>query len=185
MTTEPLETRDASGLPRGVAREDASADAARGDDDRLSVLSRAMDMVNEAVEAMRISQERVAELEAELQASTQHCSEELRAAQAHVLSAEHRAEEAVAWARELEIRATEAESRALKAEAAAAAADARANEAEAWLRRLDDAVVRSFSRLRKHTLNVITPVKADAHTESDEMAAHAQESSALAHEERE
>lgn len=114
--------------------------------------SAALDMVNEAVEAMRISEERAAELEAQLENLTKRYNEELRAMEARLSLSESRMEDALAHARQQEARAREAELRAKKAEAAAEQANARANEADArandaeeWLARVNDAVTMGFS----------------------------------------
>lgn len=107
--------------------------------------SAALDLVNEAFEALRMTDERVAELEVQLEELTRRYNEEARAAQARLLSAESRTEEALTRARQQETRAKDAEARAAKAEASAREATARASEAEEWLARFHDAIVKGFS----------------------------------------
>lgn len=97
---------------------------------------------------MRMSEERVAEVEAQMQDLAQRFNEESKASQARFMSAERRAEEAQARAWQEETRAKEAEARAKKAEASAKQAEARADEAEQWLTRFHDAIVKGFSQRR-------------------------------------
>lgn len=87
--------------------------------------SSALDLVQEACEAIRISEERVADLERENQHAAMQAREELRALQSQIHAAERRAQNA--------------EARAQKAEA-------RAVEAEGWLARLHDAISVGFAR---------------------------------------
>src|SRR3954462_8710083 len=58
--------------------------------------SGALDLVHEAFEAMRMSEERVAEVEAQMQDLAQRFNEESKTSQARFMSAERRAEEASA-----------------------------------------------------------------------------------------
>lgn len=103
--------RDASDLPKipGVSRDWSSA----------------LDLIREATEAINISEERVIDLEAQLQQVTTNASEEMRELNVKILAAERRAQ---------------------KAEERARAAEARANEAETWLVRIHDAVLNGFRR---------------------------------------
>lgn len=110
--------------------------------------SAALDLMNEAFEAMRMSEERAAEMEAQMEDLARRFNEESKASQARLLSAERRAEEAQARAWQEESRAKEAEARVKKAEASAKQAEDRADEAEQWLARFHDAVVKGFSQRR-------------------------------------
>lgn len=87
--------------------------------------STALDLVQEASEAVRISEERITELEAEMQ--------ELAASVAEAV-------------RRLETELGAGEQRCAMSEERARVADARASEAEAWLERLNSAVNASFAR---------------------------------------
>ncbi|MCJ2052190.1 hypothetical protein [Methylobacterium sp. J-070] len=87
--------------------------------------SSALDLIREATEAISISEERVADLEAQLHQVTTTANEEMR---------------------ELNVKIAAAERRAQKAEERARTAEARANEAETWLVRIHDAVLNGFRR---------------------------------------
>lgn len=87
--------------------------------------STAIDLIQEASEAIRISEERATELEGHLRQITAEASEEMRRLEAHIAAGEQRL---------------------LKAEERIRRAEARAEEAEAWLVRLHDAVIGAFRR---------------------------------------
>lgn len=87
--------------------------------------SSALDLVQEACEAIRISEERVQDLERQGQQASQQAREDIKALQLQIQAGERRAQAA-------EARATKAEARAL--------------EAESWLARLHDAIVMGFGR---------------------------------------
>ncbi|WP_132250969.1 hypothetical protein [Methylobacterium segetis] len=87
--------------------------------------SSALDLIQEATEAISISEERAADLEAQLQQVTTNANEEIRQLNAKVAAAERRAH---------------------KAEERARSAEARASEAETWLVRMHDAVLNGFGR---------------------------------------
>lgn len=92
--------------------------------------SSTLDLIREASEAIRISEERAADLEVQVQRITVQATEELRQLEAEIaLGQQHLA----------------------KAEERARVAEGRANEAEAWLIRLHDAVLGSFNRLPRLT----------------------------------
>jgi small-conductance mechanosensitive channel len=87
--------------------------------------STAIELIQEASEAIRISEERATELEGHLRQITAEASEEMRRLEAHIAAGEQRL---------------------LKAEERVRRAEARADEAEAWLVRLHDAVIGAFRR---------------------------------------
>ena len=87
--------------------------------------STALDLIREASEAIRISEERATDLEEQIRQLTAQAGEEIRS---------------------LESRIAAGERRLLKSEERAAAAEARAEHAEGWLTRLHDAVVGAFTR---------------------------------------
>ena len=87
--------------------------------------SSALDLIREATEAISISEERVADLEAQLHQVTTTANEEMR---------------------DLNVKIAAAERRAQKAEERARTAETRANEAETWLVRIHDAVLNGFRR---------------------------------------
>lgn len=86
--------------------------------------SAAIELVREASEAIRLSEERATELEARTQDLLTRFREELKSAQARIAASEKRAEEADARAQE---------------------AEARRKEAEDWLERFHDAILHGFS----------------------------------------
>lgn len=90
--------------------------------------SSALDLVQEACEAIRISEERVQDLERQGQQASLQAREDIKALQLQIQAGERRAQAA-------EARATKAEARAL--------------EAESWLARLHDAIVMGFGRSPK------------------------------------
>lgn len=85
----------------------------------------ALHLIREANEAIRINEERAAELEAQLDKLTEEANDEI-----------HR----------LEARIATSEERIARTEERARAAEKRANEAEAWLARLHDAIHEAFVR---------------------------------------
>lgn len=87
--------------------------------------SSSLELIHEATEAIRISEERAAELELELELVTAQGQERARLLEAQIAAAERRTE---------------------KAEERTRMADKRASEAEAWLARLHDAIVAGFTR---------------------------------------
>jgi small-conductance mechanosensitive channel len=87
--------------------------------------SSALDLIQEATEAISISEERAADLEAQLHQVTTNANEEIRQLSAKVAASERRAQ---------------------KAEERARSAEARASEAETWLVRMHDAVLNGFGR---------------------------------------
>jgi hypothetical protein len=87
--------------------------------------SSSLDLIHEATEAIRISEERAADLEQELERVTTQSQERARLLEAQVAAAERRTE---------------------KAEERTRMAEKRAGEAEAWLARLHDAIVAGFTR---------------------------------------
>ncbi|WP_375408706.1 hypothetical protein [uncultured Methylobacterium sp.] len=87
--------------------------------------SSSLDLIHEATEAIRISEERAADLEQELDRVTAQGQERARLLEAQVAAAERRTE---------------------KAEERTRMAEKRASEAEAWLVRLHDAIVAGFTR---------------------------------------
>lgn len=92
----------------------------------------ALDLVRETSEVVRMSEERVLELEIEIQELSAKASEGLRHLQAELQAGERR------WAG--------SEERARLAEARAKEAEARAKDAEMWLDRLGEAIIGSFAR---------------------------------------
>ena len=87
--------------------------------------SSSLDLIHEATEAIRISEERAVDLEQELGRLTAQTQERARLLEAQVAAAERRTE---------------------KAEERTRMAEKRAGEAEAWLTRLHDAIVAGFTR---------------------------------------
>ena len=87
--------------------------------------SSSLDLIHEATEAIRISEERAADLEQELERVTAQAQERARLLEAQVAAAERRTE---------------------KAEERTRMAEKRASEAEAWLARLHNAIVAGFTR---------------------------------------
>lgn len=87
--------------------------------------SSALDLIQEATEAIRISEERSHDLEQEMQQMAAQARERTRLLEAQIAMAERRTE---------------------KAEERARHAEKRASEAEEWLSRLHDAIVTGFSR---------------------------------------
>jgi hypothetical protein len=85
----------------------------------------AIDLIKEASEAIRLSEERAAELEQQLHQVSTRASEQVKA---------------------LEIQVAALERRLLKSEERARAAEVRANDAETWLSRLHDTIITSFRR---------------------------------------
>lgn len=90
--------------------------------------SSALDLVQEACEAIRISEERVQELERQGQQAMLQTREDIKALQLQIQAGERRAQ---------------------AAEARASRAEARALEAESWLARLHDAITMGFGRMPK------------------------------------
>lgn len=86
--------------------------------------SAALELVREASEAIRLSEERATELEAKTQDLLERFRDELKTAQGRIAAAEKRAEEAEARARE---------------------AESRMQDAEDWLSRFHDAILDGFS----------------------------------------
>ena len=99
----------------------------------------AVDLVGQAAQAMRDTQDRAEEMEARSQALLDRVTEQLNAAEARVKSAETRA-------RIAEVREKEAEQRTKESEAREKEADARARKAEEWLTRIHDSVVDMLAR---------------------------------------
>ena len=87
--------------------------------------SSSLDLIQEATAAIRISEERAADLEQELERVTAQSQERARLLEAQVAAAERRTE---------------------KAEERTRMAEKRAGEAEAWLTRLHNAIVAGFTR---------------------------------------
>lgn len=92
--------------------------------------SSALDLIREASEAIRISEERASELEIQVQQVAAQAAEEIRILESRIASGDQR------------LQATEERLRA---------AEARANEAEAWLVRLHDAILTEFAREPRRT----------------------------------
>jgi chromosome segregation ATPase len=86
--------------------------------------SAAIDLVREASEAIRLSEERATELEGRTQELLQRFREELKSAQARIAASEKRAEEAEGRARD---------------------AESRMKDAEQWLERFHDAILDGFT----------------------------------------
>lgn len=111
-----------------------AAVVAEGEGEELPVRKRdwssALDLVQEACEAIRISEERVLELERQNQQSSFQSREDIKALQSQLQVSERRAQ---------------------AAEARAARAEARALEAESWLARLHDAITMGFGSNAKST----------------------------------
>jgi len=99
----------------------------------------AVDLVGQAAQAMRESQDRAEEMETRSKALLDRVTEQLNAAEARVKQAETRA-------RIAEAREKEAEQRTKEAEAREKEADARAKKAEEWLTRIHDSVVDMLAR---------------------------------------
>lgn len=87
--------------------------------------SSALDLIQEASEAIRISEERAADLETQMQQVAAQAAEEIRLLEVQIATGAQR------------LQASEERVRA---------AEARANEAEAWLVRLHDAILNGFRR---------------------------------------
>lgn len=86
--------------------------------------SAALELVREASEAIRMSEDRATELEAKTQDLLQRFREELKSAQVRIAASEKRAEEAEGRARD---------------------AEARMRDSEEWLARFHDAILDGFS----------------------------------------
>jgi hypothetical protein len=99
----------------------------------------AVDLVGQAAQAMRDTQERTEEMEARSKSLLDRVTEQLNAAEARVKSAETRA-------RIAEAREKEAEQRIKEAEAREREAEGRAKKAEEWLTRIHDSVIDMLSR---------------------------------------
>lgn len=95
----------------------------------------AIDLIKEASEAIRFSEERSVELEQQLHQITTRSAEQMKA---------------------LELQVAALERRLAKSEERARAAEVRANDAETWLSRLHDTIITSF---RRPTL----PTDSDSH----------------------
>lgn len=85
----------------------------------------AIDLIKEASEAIRFSEERAGELEQQLHQVSHRSAEQVKA---------------------LELQVATLERRLIKAEERARAAEVRANDAETWLSRLHDTIITSFRR---------------------------------------
>lgn len=85
----------------------------------------AIDLIKEASEAIRFSEERAVELEQQLHQITHRSAEQVKA---------------------LELQVATLERRLIKSEERARTAEVRANEAETWLSRLHDTIITSFRR---------------------------------------
>jgi hypothetical protein len=105
-------------------------------------LSSAVELVQEASEAIRISEQRVEELEAQFDQYALESTDEIRRLNAELQASEQRLMHAEERLRQTEHRAQQAESRASQAES-------RAAQAEAWLVRLHDAVQSGFGPLQR------------------------------------
>lgn len=134
---QPAATVQAPAEPQGVTASAPAVHAApaaehEGDEQpiRKRDWSSALDLVQEACEAIRISEERVLELERQNQQSSFQAREDIKALQLQLQASERRAQAA-------ETRATRAEARAL--------------EAESWLARLHDAITMGFGSNAKST----------------------------------
>ena len=92
--------------------------------------SAAIELVQEASEAIRISEERAVELEAQLAQVMAQAAEEMRRLNAEIAGVEQRL---------------------ARSEERARAAEDRADEAESWLARLHDAVYTAFAPLHRRT----------------------------------
>ena len=100
--------------------------------------SAALDLVHDAAEAIRITEERAQAMESRAQTLAERATEELQAAVVRIQAAEARAKAA--------------EARALEAEARAKEAETRAKDAEAWLVRLHDVIVEELPSRRASLL---------------------------------
>jgi hypothetical protein len=135
--------------------------------------SDALDLVHQAVDAVRTSRTRAEELESYNRDFVERAKEELNAARLRIEATETRAKDAEARVRETELRAREADARVRELEVLAQAAEARARdwegraketeirlkdtetrareaevlaeEATGWLQRLNDALVTGFA----------------------------------------
>jgi hypothetical protein len=141
------ETKGSGWAEKVVALPPRTGDAAAAPDEQYSPvspheLSSAVELIEEASEAIRISRQRVEELEAQLEQFAVESSEEMRRLNDEIDAGERRFEQS-------EQRVRQAESRAGQAEARAAAAESRASQAEAWLVRLHDAVQAGFAPLQR------------------------------------
>lgn len=85
----------------------------------------AIDLIKEASEAIRFSEERAVELEQQLHQVSHRSAEQVKA---------------------LELQVAALERRLIKSEERARAAEVRANDAETWLSRLHDTIITSFRR---------------------------------------
>lgn len=85
----------------------------------------AIDLIKEASEAIRFSEERAVELEQQLHQVSNRSAEQVKA---------------------LELQVAALERRLIKSEERARAAEVRANDAETWLSRLHDTIITSFRR---------------------------------------
>lgn len=112
--------------------EAAGAGAPEGGGAPLREWSSAIDLIQEASEAIRIGEQRAAELEAQLNHVVTQASEEMRRLNQQIAAGEQKL--------------ARAEERARLAETRAGDAEARAGDAEAWLVRLHDAVFAAFGQ---------------------------------------
>lgn len=99
--------------------------APAGDVSPVRDFKSAIDLIKEASEAIRLSEERAVELEQQLHQVSTRANEQVKA---------------------LEIQVAALERRLLKSEERARAAEVRANDAETWLSRLHDTIITSFRR---------------------------------------
>lgn len=121
--TMPLQQEDmAASQPEAPLQEPSQTQLSTGGSRDWSS---ALDLIQEATEAINISEERAADLEMELQQVRISAGEEVRQLKGQIAAAERRIE---------------------KAEERAHSAEARAKEAEAWLIRIHDAVLNGFRR---------------------------------------
>lgn len=96
-----------------------------GDPQSSRDFSSAIDLIKEASEAIRFSEERAVELEQQLHQVSHRSAEQVKA---------------------LELQVAALERRLIKSEERARAAEVRANDAETWLSRLHDTIITSFRR---------------------------------------
>ncbi|MGY2050169.1 hypothetical protein [Methylobacterium sp. JK268] len=96
-----------------------------GDPQSSRDFSSAIDLIKEASEAIRMAEERAAELDQQVEQLTTRSTEQIKA---------------------LELQITTLERRLAKSDERARAAEARASEAESWLSRLHDTITTSFRR---------------------------------------
>ena len=121
--------------PSGAFGSPSSAGAEPAPDRRppshVGDWSAAIELVHEASEAIRISEERAAELEAQLGQVMAQAAEEMRRLNAEIAGVEQRL---------------------ARSEDRARAAEDRADEAEAWLGRLHEAVFTAFAPLHRRAV---------------------------------